>query len=368
MNIITIIGTRPQLIKSKILSQTFKKYHIQEQIIHTSQHYDPNMSDVFFTELDMQPPLHTLKLAPNQTRLQRLFMMSSQITPLIKSQKPDFVLVYGDTDSTLAGAFSAHLCHIPLIHIEAGLRSLNHSMPEEQNRILTDSLARLLFTPTTTATKNLINEKIPTHTITQSGDIVLDLALYFATKAKLPKPILLDSTSWQNLNSSLPQGFFKHFCLATLHRSTNLNKQNLESIFKALDSISAQTPILFPLHPHTKTHLLRYKIAPKHIIFCQPLSYLEMSFCLQNAICVFSDSGGLQRESFFFKKPHITLREESEWQELLTHRFSILTGADTQKILSTYHHKDRLFNTDFSMPIFGNGRACEIIAKTLKEL
>lgn len=316
----------------------------------------------------MQPPLHTLKLAPNQTRLQRLFMMSSQITPLIKSQKPDFVLVYGDTDSTLAGAFSAHLCHIPLIHIEAGLRSLNHSMPEEQNRILTDSLARLLFTPTTTATKNLINEKIPTHTITQSGDIVLDLALYFATKAKLPKPILLDSTSWQNLNSSLPQGFFKHFCLATLHRSTNLNKQNLESIFKALDSISAQTPILFPLHPHTKTHLLRYKIAPKHIVFCQPLSYLEMSFCLQNAICVFSDSGGLQRESFFFKKPHITLREESEWQELLTHRFSILTGADTQKILSTYHHKDRLFNTDFSMPIFGNGRACEIIAKTLKEL
>jgi len=354
MKIVTIIGARPQFIKAAVISRLFLKGNdIQEFIIHTGQHYDENMSHVFFEEMDIPKPTYNLDIN-GLTHGAMTGQMLIKIEAILVLEKPDMVLVYGDTNSTLAGALAAKKIHIPVIHVEAGLRSFNMQMPEEINRILTDRISDLLFCPTEEAVLNLKKEgylNTPAKIIL-SGDVMQDAAMFYSQKARKP-------------NVKLPS----IFSLCTLHRAENTDDSTiLSNVFRALEDISNKdTPIVFPLHPRTKTKLneLHYDFQNSSIHFIAPVGYLEMIYLLKNSTCVMTDSGGLQKEAYFFKKKCITLRNETEWVELVTHGFNWLTGTDYNKILETYSLiKEK--KIDFNVYLFGNGKAGETIVNNIK--
>jgi len=326
MTIVTIIGARPQFIKAAMLSRAIRERQaageaIEEMILHTGQHYDKEMSDVFFQQMHIPTPNWNLGCTlPSK-------QMAEQIVPILESVRPDIVIVYGDTNSTLAGALAAHQCHIPIAHIEAGLRSFNSKMVEEHNRIETDRLSTWLFCPTHTAIDNLHQEGI-TKQVVYVGDIMFDAALW---AQQHPTDIL------KRLN--LPSSYL----LATIHRAENTD--HVEQMINILTAFSRiTTPIVWPIHPRTRKvisgHLLLQRLLEEahHVMVVDSLSYLDMATLEQHAQGILTDSGGVQKEAYFHHIPCITLREETEWVETVHTGWNRLVGTDTNCIMNAVRY------------------------------
>jgi UDP-GlcNAc3NAcA epimerase len=356
MKIITIIGARPQFIKAAIVSRAINGVKdIQEVIVHTGQHFDENMSDIFFEEMGIPRPDYNL----NINGLGHGAMtgkMLEKIEEVLLKEEPDWVLVYGDTNSTLAGALAAKKLHIKVAHVEAGLRSFNMKMPEEINRILTDRISDILFCPTDEAIKNLESEGYNNINcmVINVGDVTYDAALFYADIAKKPKV-------------KLPENYI----LCTIHRAENTdNPISLKSIFDALEEIASETTIVMPLHPRTKNKLdaLLYDFNSSKIQFIEPVGYLEMVYLLKNCELVMTDSGGLQKEAYFFAKHCLTLREETEWVELVENGFNLICGNNNKNIIRAYQNVKYNTNSNFDMGFYGNGHAGEkIVLQILKQ-
>ncbi len=353
MKIVTILGARPQFIKAGTVSREITKYSdIKEVIVHTGQHYDTNMSDIFFEEMKIPKPDYFLNInGLNHGAMTG--QMLEKIEEVLLREKPDWVLVYGDTNSTLAGALAASKLHIKVVHIEAGLRSFNMAMPEEINRILTDRISNVLFCPTQSAIDNLQQEGYSNFDIKiiKNGDVMQDGALFYKALAKKPKDF-----------------FYKDsYILSTIHRAENTdNPERLKAIFSALNDLAKEIQVILPLHPRTKAILKKLSIEfSKNIVFIEPVGYLEMVYLIQHSKMIMTDSGGLQKEAFFFEKPCITLRDETEWVELIENKFNVLAGADKEKIINLYSSFE--FNQDFSIDLYGSGKASKIIVQELLE-
>ncbi len=342
--LVTILGARPQFVKAAVLSRVIAEHNkIEEVIIHTGQHYDTNMSDVFFTEMNIPKPKYNLAIN-GMGHGAMTGQMLERIEKILLDEKPDAVVVYGDTNSTLAGALATKKLGIKLIHIEAGLRSFNMAMPEEINRILTDRIADLLLCPTDTAIQNLHDEGFDnfTNKIVKSGDIMKDAVTYYskesAEKAKIYQRLELKQNN---------------FVLATIHRQENTDDLNsLLSIFEGLSQISKEQVVVMPLHPRTKK-ILENNNLEYNIRFIDPVGYFDMLELLKNCSMVITDSGGLQKEAFFNKKPVIIARTETEWVELVENGFATIVGADSTKMYQTYlDYKETQF--DFSISLYGD--------------
>jgi len=348
MKIVTILGARPQFIKAGSVSREIAKHEdIQEIIVHTGQHYDANMSDIFFDEMKIPKPDYHLDIN-GLGHGAMTGQMLEKIEKVLLQENPDWVIVYGDTNSTLAGALAASKLHIKIAHIEAGLRSFNMKMPEEVNRILTDRVSNVLFCPTDTAIENLKNEGFDTLDIKmiKSGDVMQDGAMFYKDLAVKPKC---------NINDK--------YILSTVHRAENTDElSRLTAIIAALNEINKDKQVILPLHPRTKKIIEKHNIEVECTII-EPVGYLEMVWLIDNCDMVMTDSGGLQKEAFFFKKPCITLRDETEWVELLDDGFNVLVGANKDKILDTYKSYD--FNDQFDVDLYGGGKASENIINEL---
>lgn len=340
LKIITILGARPQFIKAAAVSTVFKET-FDEILVHTGQHYDPNMSDVFFEELNIPKPNYHLNVGSGSHGAMTGAMLI-EIEKVLETEKPDFVMVYGDTNSTLAGALAASKLLIPLIHVEAGLRSFNKAMPEEQNRILTDHVSELLFVPTKTAVTNLDREGI-TKGVHLVGDVMYDGILHF-TKIAKEKSTILESMELRE----------KDFILCTIHRAENTNDINrLKAIFNALNN--SKELIVLPLHPRTLKYVSDYGITiSDNVRIIEPIGYLDMVRLESTAKKIVTDSGGVQKEAFFLGVPCITMRDETEWVETIENGWNVLVGADENKILEAIVNFSPV---NQRIDYFGNGDA-----------
>lgn len=353
--IITIVGARPQFVKAATLSRQFQRLGILELLVHTGQHFDANMSDVFFDEMGIPKPAYNLDIH-GLTHGAMTGRMLEGIEEILIKEKPDGVLVYGDTNSTLAGALAASKLHIPLIHVEAGLRSYNMKMPEEINRILTDRISNVLFCPTDTAVNNLKREGFDNMSIQiiKNGDVMQDAAMYYAEHAEQKSYIL------KKIN--LPA-----FVLGTIHRQENTDSpENLKNIISGLNEINRTVPVVVPIHPRTRNILAQQNIVPEFTLI-DPVGYFDMIMLLKHCKLVITDSGGVQKEAFFFGKHCITLREQTEWVELVENGYNILVGSDSYKLKSAF---DFFFTkqSDFSLDLYGKGEAAERAAKIILNL
>ena len=347
--LVTVIGARPQFIKASVVSNALlKQAKIREIIVHTGQHFDENMSNIFFNELSIPKPDYQLNIN-GKSHGQMTGEMLAAIEDILLKENPDALMVYGDTNSTLAGALAATKLHIPVIHIEAGLRSFNMKMPEEINRILTDQVSKILFCPTVTAINNLevegFNHK---NTLIEiSGDVMQDSALYFKQFVKKPKI------------THLPEN---NFILATLHRAENTDDtQRLRQIVDAINHIHHSiAPVVLPLHPRTKNVLKTENIRLDACVI-EPVGYLEMIWLLDHCQLVLTDSGGVQKEAFFFHKPCVTMRDQTEWIELIEINANKLAGANTDLIIESVQ---TMLNQPIEDPnkIYGGGAASVFIA------
>jgi len=356
--IITILGARPQFVKAAVLSRVISKYKsVEEIIIHTGQHYDTNMSDIFFSEMKIPKPKYNLAIN-GLGHGAMTGQMLEKIEDILDLEKPDLVVVYGDTNSTLAGALSAKKMHIKVAHVEAGLRSFNMKMPEEINRILTDRISDLLVCPTDTAIANLHNEgfeNMPSK-IVKCGDIMKDAVEFYSKISKEKSSII------SNLNLEKNE-----FVLATIHRQENTDDlNNLKSIFEGLEEISKTKQVVLPLHPRTKAILEKNNLS-FNLKIIDPVGYFDMLELLKNCNLVVTDSGGLQKEAFFNKKHCIIAREETEWVELVTNQFAIIVGSDSNKMLEAF---ERFQNskTNFDMNLFGENVGEKIYTEILNQL
>ena len=333
MKIVTIVGAHPQFVKAAAVSREIAKHpDINEIIIHTGQHFDKNMSDVFFEEMQIPTPRYHLNINSVNHGAMTGRMLEG-IEPILLKEKPDFVMVFGDTNSTLAGALAAKKLHIRVAHVEAGLRSFNMQMPEEINRILTDRISDILCCPTDKAVENLKQEGFEHFPckVVKTGDVMQDAARYYreisATKSNIIRKLNLAG---------------KDFLLCTIHRAENTDDiGRLTSIIGALNEISSEMEIILPLHPRTTKIVESRKIQMKFKPIL-PVSYFDMNELLKNTRIVLTDSGGVQKESFFFAKPCVTLRDETEWVELVDKGFNRLAGAEKDKITNAYNEmKDK---------------------------
>ena len=371
IHLLTVIGARPQIIKAAALSRAVKCHFadtIKETILHTGQHYDNNMSGVFFDELGIPQPDYNLQCGSGNHGEQTAKMISG-IEKVLMNDHFDGVVLYGDTNSTLAGAVAAAKLHIPVFHIEAGLRSLNMTMPEEQNRIVCDHLSSIMFAPTQTAINNLKKEGLwdsdaffangRKREVVLSGDVMYDNSMYFATLAEQRSTILTD------LNIQP-----KQFILATIHRDNNTDiPERLNEIISAMLTIAEQyeETIVLPLHPRTLKKLPTvltpklYKALgdAKNIRIIEPVSFFDIIMLEKNAKLVMTDSGGVQKESFFFLTPSIILRAQTEWVEIINAEAGILADADSKRIIEAY---SKLIHTKVQFPqLFGDANAAEFI-------
>lgn len=350
MKILTVLGARPQFIKAAAFSRAVQRSStIEEVIVHTGQHYDQNMSDVFFEEMDIPKPKYMLQTG-GKSHGAMTGQQLEKIEEILLIEKPDMVLVYGDTNSTLAGAMAAVKLHIPIAHIESGLRSFNRRMPEEINRILTDQISDYLFVPSLGAKENLLREGIDEDKIFVVGDIMYDVALYY--KEKMVKPVWFDA-----LNLS-------EFVLCTIHRAENTDDiEKLTSIFKGLEL--SQKHIILPLHPRTVGKIKQYGlITPSNITVVDPTGYLEMVWLEEHSELIVTDSGGVQKEAYFHNKLCITLREETEWVELVSNGYNVLVGSNTDLIYSALINESP--NKISIKDIYGNGNTAENIVRVLE--
>jgi UDP-GlcNAc3NAcA epimerase len=379
MKLISVIGARPQFIKAAAVSKRLKENRIDEKIVHTGQHYDFNMSDIFFKELDIAEPDYYLGIGSGSHGEQTGAMLASIEKVLIK-EKPDVVIVYGDTNTTLAGALAAAKLHIPVAHVEAGLRSFNKKMPEEINRVLTDHVSDFLFSPTETGLKNLKSEGFSNISrcagdddlppapyllplCINVGDVMFDIALEI--KKLINEQEVLERWGLRS----------RDFILVTVHRAENTDTAgNLENIWNTLrDLAKSGKKVFFPMHPRTRKALETHKLMntgkklPRGLIISEPVSYMDMIALESNARIIITDSGGVQKEGYFFKTPCVIVREQTEWVELVETGWTILTGADREKIVTAvvelwqkkFIKKDKNF--------FGKGNASRKIARILME-
>ena len=376
MKIVTVIGARPQIIKAAALSRAIREHfskEVQEVIVHTGQHYDDNMSQVFFDELGIPQPNYNLGVGSASHGVQTAKMIAG-IEEILLKEMPDFLVLYGDTNSTLAGAIAASKIHIPIVHIEAGLRSFNKAMPEEINRICCDHCSTLLFSPTATGFKNLINEgfnpdnkkkyTIDNPGIYHCGDVMYDNSKYFANIADKRSQII-DKERLRGID----------YVLCTIHRDNNTDQpERLNAIFKALLKISESKTVVLPLHPRTSKLLntnlqedLYNKITNNaNIKILPPASFLDMIVLERHAQMIVTDSGGVQKEAYFFQKPCLILRTETEWKEIVECGAAVITDADEQKIVESFNNF--VENPPHNYPeIFGDGNAAEFICKEMLE-
>jgi UDP-GlcNAc3NAcA epimerase len=347
MKVITVIGARPQFIKAAVVSNAFHKAGIKELILHTGQHFDSNMSDVFFDELGIPKPAFNLGIGGG-SHGQNTGRMIESIEKVLLKEKPDWLLVYGDTDSTLAGVLAAVKLHIPVAHVEAGLRSYNRRMPEEINRILTDHAANVLFAPTTSAVQNLANEGITGDKVVNTGDVMFDAALFFGNKADSSSHIL----SKLELKT-------REYVLATIHRAENTDDPvRLKAIIDGMGN--SKKHIVMPLHPRTHARLLSNNLTlPANVLTIEPVGYLDMVMLEKHASLIVTDSGGVQKEAFFYEVPCVTLRDETEWSELVDAGWNQIVpslSADlVAKAIASEPAKGK------SIQPYGNGNAADLV-------
>lgn len=381
LKIFTIVGARPQIIKAAAISRqvrTVFKDRIQESIVHTGQHYDENMSQVFFDEMEIPKPDFNLNIGSGTHGSQTAKMIEG-IEKLLLEHKPDALVIYGDTNSTLAGAIAASKIHVPVVHIEAGLRSYNKSMPEEINRIMADNVSTLLFSPTKTGYTNLLREGFEDTEKTgrkkfdkdhpgifHCGDVMYDNTLFFAEMAEKKSKALEQN--------NLVAG---NFVLVTIHRDSNTdNPERLTAILEALNEISVEQSMdmILPLHPRTlkmlngEAYSAIYDLLKKNkrIKIIPPASFFDMIVLEKNAKLIITDSGGVQKEAYFFKKPSIVLRPETEWKEIAKNGAAIIADAEKQKIKTAYDYFSS--KSDLSFPaVFGDGKAAEFICNNMLE-
>lgn len=354
LEIVTIVGARPQFIKAATVSRAIsaKSDLVQERIVHTGQHYDANMSQVFFDELDIPRPAVNLGIGggPHGAMTGRQL---EGVESVLMESRPDWVLVYGDTNSTLAGALAAAKLRIPVAHVESGLRSFNRGMPEEINRIAVDHVSNLLFTPTSLATSNLLAEGVADSWIRQVGDVMYDAAMFYRHRSRAPE--------W--LDELIAPG--APFILCTLHRAENTDDPGrLSAIWNGL--AESETPVVLPAHPRTQ-QALRDVLAKNvnHVHVVDPVSYLEMTCLLQRCTSVVTDSGGLQKEAYFHGKPCLTVREETEWVELLDIGANRLVAAVAVEIATAINQEPGDLE---SGQLFGDGKAAIRIVDNLLSL
>lgn len=353
--IITIVGARPQFIKAATLSRQFALAGVEEMIVHTGQHFDENMSQVFFDEMEIPTPAYNLEIHGLSHGAMTARMLEG-IEKILMQEKPDKVVVYGDTNSTLAGALAASKLHIPLVHVEAGLRSFNRLMPEEINRILTDRVSNLLLCPTDAAVQNLQREgfdHFPVR-IVKNGDVMQDAALYYAEKAALKSNII-------------ERYSLKDFVLTTVHRQENTDdRATLQRIIAGLNAIHKELPVVMPIHPRTRKLLSDYGLQTDFQLI-DPVGYFDMISLLQHCKMVVTDSGGVQKEAFFFAKHCITLRKQTEWVELVQHDFNRLAGSDPQQLAEAFNYFLSK-SSDFNIDLYGKGKAAEKAVKEILKL
>jgi UDP-GlcNAc3NAcA epimerase len=360
-----MLGARPQFIKAATVSRAIRaRGDIAEVIVHTGQHFDANMSDVFFEQLDIPKPHHNLGIASlgHGAMTGRMLEHSES---LIRQEQPDWVLVYGDTNSTLAGALAAAKLQVPVAHVEAGLRSHNPAMPEEINRVLTDRISTLLLCPTETAVNNLKHEGFPfaatgankgqqKQRIENIGDVMYDAVLYYRERAK--EHVSLESFQLKE----------KAYALCTLHRQENTdNPARLNNILSALRSIAQDLPVVLPLHPRTKAKLAQHnnRDALKGLTILDPVPYLEMQRLQMSAQLILTDSGGMQKEAYFHQVPCITLRDETEWVETVEAGWNQLVGADGDKIITAVQSNS--MPPTWQTAFYGDGKAAHQIVNLL---
>lgn len=355
--VVTILGARPQFVKAAVLSRIIMSNNeLEEIIVHTGQHYDVNMSEVFFTEMNIPKPKYNLNIN-GLSHAKMTGEMMVGIEQVLIHEQPDAVLVYGDTNSTLAGALAAKKLQIKVVHIEAGLRSFNKAMPEEINRIATDSVSDLLLCPTDTAVQHLKSEGVE-HAgakIVQCGDIMKDAVQYHRKISAENSKII----SNLNLNKT-------PFILSTIHRQENTDDlEKLIAIFNGLEEIGTMVRVILPLHPRTKKIIEKNQLQFDNIEIINPVGYIDMLELLQNSLMVITDSGGLQKEAFFNEKHCIIARTETEWVELVQHDFAKIVGSDTKKMIAAFHYfKDK--SSDFSINLFGDRVGESIYQETVK--
>ena len=352
MKIMTIVGARPQFIKAASVSQAIDLTGACEEILlHTGQHFDANMSEVFFEELGIRPPKYNLGIGGG-THGQNTGRMIEGIETILFSEKPDWVLVYGDTDSTLAGAVAASKLHIPVAHVEAGLRSFNRRMPEEINRKVADHLALLLLTPNESAVRILASEGIKGDCVRNVGDVMFDAALHFGVRAEQVSRIL------ERL-SCVPG----EYVLATVHRQENTdNPQRLGRILDAFGQM--HFPVVLPLHPRTQKYISAFSLKfPKNVILTEPLGYLDMVMLEKSAALIATDSGGVQKEAYFHKVPCVTLRDETEWRELIDLGWNLLASPDAPDFFEMMLAERRPGNLSDSP--YGTGHAAQLVVESI---
>lgn len=350
--IVTVLGARPQFIKAGVVSNSIVQYGgICEVIVHTGQHFDSNMSDIFFNELGIPRPKYNLDIHGGGHGAMTGRMLI-EVENILIQEKPDYVLVYGDTNSTLAGALAASKLHIPVAHVEAGLRSFNRKMPEEQNRIITDHLAEILFTPTKVATQHLLSEGIRPELIHQVGDVMFDAALYYGGIAERCSSVV------SKFNVT-PKGYV----LATVHRAENTdNQERLHEILLGLELMAEKmVEVILPMHPRTKEKAFKYGIKLKKVRVIDPVGYLDMLMLEKNASLIITDSGGVQKEAYFHGVPCLTVREETEWMELVDAGWNRLIPAQAETILDAA--KSALISKGKKVSLYGSGDSAHRIVK-----
>lgn len=333
--IMTVIGARPQFIKASAVSAILRQSdHLHEVVVHTGQHFDANMSEVFFSELDMEPPAYQCAVhGGNHGEMTGRMLI--EIEKLLLSEKPDAVLVYGDTNSTLAGALAAVKLHVPVAHVEAGLRSFNLRSPEEVNRMLTDRISRWLFTPTNAAGTHLLHEGAAPETIHQVGDVMFDVALHYGARVNDRDGLLGTLRKERGVQAGA-------YCLATIHRAENTDDPaRLATIVEALTNFAKDINVVLPLHPRTRTALARagkLEALERAVVLVEPQAYLSMVQLEKYAAIIATDSGGVQKEAFFYGVPCVTLRDETEWSELIESGWNRLAPpVDTLSVLHCLH-------------------------------
>ena len=352
MKILNIIGARPQFIKAAAFSNSLRSHDsIKEIIVHTGQHYQDNMSKTFFDQLDIPKPDYLLA-SGGKSHGEMTGYQIYEIEKILNHEKPDYVILFGDTNSTLSGALAASKLNYPIVHIEAGLRSYNMKMPEEINRVLTDRLSHFLFCPSDLAKDNLIKEGYENYSsqIHVVGDIMLDGINLIINKVNFTNPV------------NYP------YIICTIHRQENTDDiRKFEDIIAGLNEISKAMKIVFPMHPRTKRLLKKNNLKiNKNIILEEPMNYFNFLTYIKNCELVITDSGGLQKESYFMKKNCLVVREETEWTELIENKNNIICGTDKEKIITNFKNRNEL-NNSFEKSFYGNGNSANLIIKILKQ-
>ena len=355
MKIVTVVGARPQFIKAAAISRVIKKSYandIEEILVHTGQHYDSNMSGMFFDELNIPVPKYNLGIS-NVSHGVMTGRMLEAIESVLTQESPDCLLVYGDTNSTLAGALAAAKIRIPIMHVEAGLRSFNIGMPEEINRIIADRLSTLLFCPTVTAVNNLKLEGI-VKGVHNVGDVMYDVALFYANQVQKPESIL-------NTLGMMSE----EYVLVTCHREENTEaRERLIEILSALDYLADRFRIVFPLHPRTRKVIEKCNLSGylNKLTVIEPLPFLDMMILEKNATTIITDSGGVQKEAFFYEVPCLTMRDDTEWIETIDAGANILVGANSESIRQGMESLfSEQWKPNFESRPFGDGQAAETV-------